>query len=360
MEMAVRYVKLRKPWGSLPQDNARGSILMLVLWSLSLLAAFAVILGFQVRQKAMLIKRLDERSRTHFIAVAGVKKAIAELRKWQLGEPKYAALNESWSNNPASFKNINIGGGIVNICYERINKQASQQESYYGLTDEESKIGVNSINDTNKAAMIEVLGRLFMAVLDYNQVQAQDLAACIVDWRDSDNDSPISFAGAENAYYEGLAFPYKARNAALEIPEELLLIKGMDQDIYNKIKNYVTIYGGGRVNINTASEVVLLALGLSESLVNNIVAFRAGNDGVGGTEDDNVFDSASGILQKINEYAHLSESEITQLSTIISQYLGVKSDNFSAGCEVRLSNSRNISRINCIMNRNGKILYWQE
>ena len=39
------------------------------------------------------------------------------------------------------------------------------------------------------------------------------------------------------------------------------LVKGMTQQRYDKLINYVTIYGDGAVNINTASKDVLDGLG---------------------------------------------------------------------------------------------------
>ncbi len=342
----------------LPGQLCRGSILMVVLWSLCLLAAFAVILGSEVRQRASLIKRLDERDRYHLIAEAGVRKAISELKKEQV--KSYDALNDKWSNNAAAFKDIGVGSGTANICYNYIDTKTGNPEVRYGLVDEESKININKITDANKADMLLVLQRLFMFALDYDEAQAQELAACIVDWRDADSDLSIAFGSAEDSYYLSLPYPYKAKNSALEVLEELLLVKDVDENIFGKIRNYVTIYGDGRVNVNTASKIVLSALGLNEDIVSKIIAFRAGDDGITGTADDNVFNQPSSIVPQLSQFGHLSPTEIAQLSAIANQYLGTKSGNFSAVCQVKLNNSRNTSQIYSVINRKGIILYWRE
>ncbi|MFA5157310.1 MAG: hypothetical protein WC532_08045 [Candidatus Omnitrophota bacterium] len=333
---------------------------MIVLWSLCLLSAFAVILGYQVRQKAVMAKRLDERASLRFIAEAGVKKTISELKKWQMEGPQYAALNGAWSSNPAVFMNIGVGAGTANICYDYVDEESGDQGLRYGLVDEESKINVNTISSENKEAVLKILRQLFMGLLGYDEARAQELAACIIDWRDSDAESGVFSGGAESNYYKGLPYPYEAKNAKFDIPEELLLVKGMDENIFSKVRNYVTIYGSGRVNINTASKLVLTALGLDENIVKNIILFRAGEDRVTGTEDDNIFVQASEIVPKLSEFAHLSSSELAQLTDISGKYLGVRSENFFVRCRVKLNNSANVSDIYCILDRNGKILYWRE
>ena len=57
--------------------------------------------------------------------------------------------------------------------------------------------------------------------------------------------------------------------------DEILLVKGMNKEIYDKLINFVTIYGDGAVNINTASKEVLEALGLADSLVDKILRCAA-------------------------------------------------------------------------------------
>jgi len=330
------------------------------LWSLCLLSAFAVMLGYRVRQKAILLKRLDERARVSFLAGAGAGKAASELKKRQLADPQYAALNETWSNNEAAFRGIATGGGTVDVCYDYVDERSGGAQTRYGLIDEESKINLNNIGSDNKEEALDVLRRLFMAVLGYDEARAQELAASIIDWRDSDSGTSLAFGSAEEQYYSGLAYPYKPRNAALEIPEELLLVKGIDENVFSKIRNYVTIYGTGRVNANTASKAVLASLGLSEDIVDALINFRAGEDGLTGTADDNVFRQASEIVPALSAAVHLSSSEVAQLSSVASRHLGVTSKKFSAFFRVKLNNSRDVSWIYCVMDNNGKILHWRE
>ncbi|MCX5698126.1 MAG: type II secretion system protein GspK [Candidatus Omnitrophica bacterium] len=58
---------------------------------------------------------------------------------------------------------------------------------------------------------------------------------------------------------------------------EVLLVKEIPKDKFLLFKDLVTVYGQGKVNINTASKAVLTALGLDEETANLILRFRREN-----------------------------------------------------------------------------------
>ncbi|MCM8796061.1 MAG: general secretion pathway protein GspK [Candidatus Omnitrophica bacterium] len=330
--------------------KSKASILILVLWTLCLLTSFAVILGFAVRQKLTLVNRLEERDTLRFIAEAAIKKVIAYLKEEP--EKNYDALKDNWSNNPAIFKQINIGGGNASILYNYIDEDSGMAELRYGLIDEESKININKISQP-------ILERLFRLV-GLDEIQAQELAAAVIDWRDSDSELSLPIGSAEDAYYRNLKYPYEAKDADFEVLEEVLLVKGMDENIFTKIKNYITIYGDGKININTASRVVLLALGLNQDLVEKIISFRLGEDEIISTSDDNIFEVPSNIVPKLSQFSHLSDSEIAQLSVIVEKYLVTNSRNFMVRCISKLEGRKKTAEMISVVDRFGKILYWQE
>ena len=348
--MARKSISLLKQLASRSAVDSRGTILIISLWSLCLLTTFSVILGYQVRQKLTLVNRLDERDKLHFIAEAAIKKAAVELKKEP--EKTYDALKDTWSNNISAFKEIDIGDGKFSILYDYIDEQSGIQETRFGLLDEERKININKLDAT-------VLRRLFH-ILGFDEIESQELAASIVDWRDSDSELSIPIGSAEDSYYRNLTYPYEAKDAEFEALDEILLVKGMTQDTFQNLKDYITIYGSGKVNINTASKPVLLALGLDDDIVDKILLFRAGEDGIAGTIDDNVFDAPSSIVPKLSQSCHLSDSEVAQLSVVVDQYLVTNSDNFMVKAIAKLNNRKNTAELICVVNRSGKVLYWQE
>ncbi len=325
----------------------RASILIIALWSISLLTTMAVMLGFQVRQKLILVKRLDERDKVRLICEAGVRKAISQL----ISEPeaKYTSLNQKWSNNPDAFKEVAVGEGSFSVTCE-----TSSGETRSGLVDEEGKININK-------ASAPVMARLFN-FLGLDESEAGDLASAIVDWRgNSGQVSSPDGGGGGDSYYRLLPAPYEAKNAHFQAMDELLLVKGVDENIFQKIRKYITIYGDGRVNINTATRPVLMAVGYSGNIADRIIAFRNGKDALEATADDNFFEATSDIASKISGTANFSQAEQAMINNIDSDGLvGIYSDNFTVAVQAKLERSKFVDEVVSVINRNGEILYWHE
>jgi len=322
---------------------------MVTLWSFCLLSSLAVIMSQGVRQKKMLAQRLEDQDKLHLIAEAGVKAAVTELKKENLKSFDY--FGDLWSNNITAFKDVNIGDGKFNVCYSQPDSSGTP-ETCWGLVDEERKINLNT-------AEMQVLRRLSRVVLGFNETQAQEFAASIVDWRDPDSELSIPLGSAEDTYYEDLKYPYAAKDADFEVLDELLLVKGIDKDIFQKIKDYLTVYGSGKININTASKEVLLALGLDEAIVRKILLSRAGQDGAEGTGDDNIFDSVTNIIPKLSRVNRLSDAELAQLSQVQDEFT-TSSSIFTIRSVAKLNQKKNTIEATCVVDRNGRVLYYRE
>ena len=84
----------------------------------------------------------------------------------------------------------------------------------FALTDECAKLNLNSAT----AEMLEFLPGM-----------TPELAAAIVDWRDSDSDVTVN--GAEDETYQRLNPAYRCKNAAFDSLDELRLVRGMYPEI---------------------------------------------------------------------------------------------------------------------------------
>jgi type II secretory pathway component PulK len=82
------------------------------------------------------------------------------------------------------------------------------KEEVYGLVDEASKANLNNAT----AELLEALPEM-----------TPEIAAAVIDWRDSD--SELTPGGAESEYYLLLPTPHESKNAPLETVAELLLVK---------------------------------------------------------------------------------------------------------------------------------------
>lgn len=339
--------------------DARGSILIITIWSICFLSTLAVILGSGVRQKLQLVQRLDERDKLRLVAAAGIKRAIVEIGKDT--ESTFYSFADRCADDPSVFKDMEIGDGRVSIRHDFFDDvSSSPQEASgttkirYGLIDEERKINVNTANTA-------VMERLFEFLLGGDETRAQDLAAAITDWRDADSELSTPVGSAEDSFYRNLTYnPYEAKDAPLEAPDELRLVKDMDADSMEKLKDYLTVFGDGKININTTPKAVFWALGMSTYLTDKVMAYRSGKDKALGTADDNVFKSASNIVSDLSQFTSLSDSEVADLSRIVDQFLKVQSEIFMARAAAHLNNRRNTTEVVAVFNRSGDILYWHE
>ncbi len=311
----------------------KGSVLIIVLWALFILGALAVAISGYVRAQIAVAAKLSERSTGYYLAKALVENAIAGIRKTPA--KSYDTVDDLWSTS-------------------------------YGLTDEESKINVNR-------ASRDILKHFLVVVGEVDESEADKIAASIINWR-----SPAEQAsedGANAFHYQTLERPYKAKNAALDALEELLLVEGVTPEIFNKIKTRATIYGNGAVNVNTADELVLRSLGMSEELAGKIAAFRARDTDklkeaeASGAAVQNYFDDASKIAALLAKKGSISDEESGKISSLTgSGLLSVKSDNFggmavdkTAGKTAGSSSSSASAKITFIFDRKNDILrYWSE
>lgn len=328
-------------------------MLVIALWSLFLLTTFALQLGIIVRQKITLAARLHDRDNRFLIAEAGVQRAMAELRKKD-DTPETDTLNEAWSTNAPLFKNVPVGPGQFTVGYDYSEGETLQRR--YGLQDEESKINLNT-------AAVETIANLFQLTAHLSYDEAVALAYNIIDWRDADSFYQHPQYGAEDDDYDGLKRPYEAKDKEFEIPEELLLVQGMTQEIFNGARDFITVYGDGKVNINTAPREVLFALGMTEKLVDDILSFRQGADRVSGTYDDNVFSAPANIANELSQMVPLDAIETTELSSMVERgYFNIKSNYFMIHSLAKLDKDATGPgmEIAAVVDRQGRLKYWWE
>ncbi len=326
--------------------NRRGSVLIIVLWSLFFLAMLAVAVQAYVMPYAELSGKLMNRTQMHYFANAGVERAIFEVENDDTD--LYDSLFDSWSRNDAAFNNGAIQGGTFSVLKDA---PLSSDKPEYGLTDEEGKININKASQ-------QVLKSLFEKVAQVESEEADAIADSIIDWRDEDDVEQKN--GKENDYYQALEQPYDCKNGDFEVREELLLVGGVTPEMFDKIKDCITVYGEGAVNVNTASIPVLVSLGMDAALAEKVIKFRAVSSSKKDDEiPEGVFTDASLITDLLNKTESLSGGEIAQMQRVLP-LLSVKSNNFK-GNVVGSYRGGKTERIVFVYDRNEKIMKsWRE
>jgi type II secretory pathway component PulK len=336
--------------GRIDRQGERGSILIVALWSLFFLSVLAVAVNAYVASNLNTAAKIKNRAQLFCLAEASLRLAMAHIANGAASSCD--TLKDPWNSSEELFKDIACGE-IGSFSIKHIVYDAPGKEEYiYGLIDEERKININKVS-------LPALKRYFEITAGLTSREASDIAGAIVDWRDSDEDP--SEGGAENGYYGSLDTPYRCKNADFQALEELLMVKGVTTGLYNKIKDSLTVYGDGRVNINTAPAAILQSIGIDAPVSEKIARFRMGNDGIEATNDDRIFKTAASIAEDLLSVGVLSSEEIERIRNIAATgALSARSDNFMGKSEARLNNGRDSMKVTFVFDRKGAIKYWRE
>ena len=264
-------------------NSSDGAVLILVLWVLAILVLLGVGLGFATSLDQRLVGYQRDRLMALYLAKAGYLRAVVELERDPT--PQVDCLLDPWAHNPQAFQEATLGQGSFTVSY-RLPGEAGSAGIVYGVVDEDRKVNINT-------APKAVLARL--------PVMTEEIADAIVGWRRDKR---------------GLR---ELRERSFEVLEELLLVEGMSDEIFQALDPFITIYTDGKVNLNTAPREVLKALGMGESLINKLLGFRRGLDGIRGTADDQCFASVGSAPQQLDAFNALAPQEAAELTNLITQ-----------------------------------------
>jgi len=343
--------------------NKSAQVSVIALWVLIILAIMAVSVGRRVSLGLRLSGYQRDSLKAFYLAKAGLNRSIVELQKYQVNP--YSSLSESWSTGIDSSTHTSI--------LREIAATGKPGESFNSvIIDEESKLNLNIPLQNNFPDQLvkQILSELIVSRdQSMNLADAGEISDLLADW--IDDDSNLISGGKEDASF---------KNKKLDLPEEFLNVleyyyqskrnpqyRDQARILYNKIKDMITVFGSGEVNLNTVSpgllslmfeaqrakDPALLAVS-PELLAQKIVQFR----------QNGIFDSklAADIANKLAlSGVNISSEEQACLSGL-ERYLCVKSSNFlieSTGVAGNVS--KKILALAQIQNTlPGKIIAWYQ
>ncbi|MBW7990534.1 MAG: hypothetical protein FVQ84_11030 [Planctomycetes bacterium] len=228
-----------------------GFVLVVVLSMVIMLGI--LLFGFNHKSRAGLLAaddlRKSEQARNY--ARAGLNIAIAAVRN-----------TEDLQTN-RKLQNLLSGENTVSI---------DEGNCLITVTEESGKLNINLLKDENGQMNKNVIDQLLRLIDLLNRENFGDfhisyeLVPSIIDWTDSDDE--VTFlpfvkhenSGAESDYYSNLTPPYRCRNNSFETTEDLLLIKGVTQQVFGCLRDFITVRGDDKININWASKHVIQSL----------------------------------------------------------------------------------------------------
>jgi general secretion pathway protein K len=294
--------ELRRP----RRASRRGVALVIVLGSLSILAV--MLTEFQDETSADLGHALSERDgiRAEFAAKSAVnlsrlliateptiRRGVAPLLGAILRSspqiPVWAYTDEVLGafNDGEGRKRFAAMGGFDLAEGKNLGMDGAGFEIQ--VVDEDSKLNLNMAAGQNLFAEQRLTG-LLLGLTGGQQYEPlfserdpngnfhtrQQICAAVIDWIDSNADTaPCDLsgqnvqAGSEDSYYQMMDSPYERKNAAFDSLEELHLVRGIGDDFwatflepdpYKPESRVVTVWGQGKVNVNTANPQTILSL----------------------------------------------------------------------------------------------------
>ncbi len=311
------------------RHNSHGMALIMAMIAIFVLSALAAGFAISMKVETRLAQNAGSDQQLLWLGRSGVELARYVLSQ-QLTIPSepYDSLNQIWAGGPGGIGETNSALSGLSL-------------DHYPLGD--GMVSVKIIDLERKANINTATAPVIQQALTIMGVDANDISVVsdsIQDWIDPDDLPRV--AGAESDYYQGLTVPYYAKNAPIDDLPELMLIKGVTQEMYwgsNSTNHIPSVFqhklgfgtapgqapdypfglvelftpiSSGQININTADVNVLqLIPGVDAAAAADIIKYRAGPDGVEGTDDDTPF-------RNVNEVSAtgLSPQFVSQLATL--------------------------------------------
>lgn len=234
-------------------------------------------------------------------------------------------LQENWS---IAVPVLPVEGGFLRGCLQDL--QGKVNLSSFASYDSE-KLNAEMDNQANG------LARVWLALLRTMELPFNEASvATLIDWVDSD-DAVVSEWGAEQQNYDANRELVMVANSALTDIEELAIMRGYGAATVSLLKPWLSALPKPTViNINTASEQLLLAMGGESPRVFADYVLR-----------QRPFYSLNTFYEGLSVALDMEQEQVVSLWA--NDFVGIKTDYFQLQLEVNLGESQ--LRIDSVLSR---------
>ncbi|MEO5355984.1 MAG: general secretion pathway protein GspK [Nitrospirae bacterium YQR-1] len=266
--------------------NENGSAVLLTIFIASIIITVGVGFNWIVKEHIKTAGALRDKSEAMILAESSFDTAMFAILTGKLTNRGVAFTDESLLG-----VNQIIANGTPLWVNENIILRLQDSNGLVSLAD---KIGDDLIK------LIQTLAP---------ERNAYEIVDCINDWIDTDD--LVRTSGAESEYYRMIGADYEPRNFHLQIPEELLMIKGMDIQLFSKLRPFITLLRSTGFNVNTARpEIIAAHYGLNAETMESLRQYMAKNT----IETTDTFNQITGLNTSSFEDTHVTASEYFEIS----------------------------------------------
>ena len=227
----------------------RANILISVLWIIVVMTVLVLGLSFEARNDTERTRLMRDRAKAYWLARAAIERT------------KYDFAVSKMQPDP-----------------ETKNKTSFRFEFEQGWAEciLEGRASMLSVNTTDPEMWKPVL-----KLYGIEDQAADEVIDAILDW--SDPDDEVRLNGAESEYYMSLSPPYQPRNSAFFSIDELLLVRGITEQMFYGsgglpgLQDMLTVGRSSTIfDVNTAPKGILMAfLELDGETADQIIARRS-------------------------------------------------------------------------------------
>ena len=310
-------------------QHNHGFVLVCVLWIVAIMTVITLGFGRRALLEHTAARYSLDHTKAMHMARGAVNRGIVELRNkavydFLCGAEGRTSYAQQWSRPKNLLESGEDGAPLYS---EAENDEFANDQCAYVIQDEESRVALsaapNEILDE-----VPGLSRSLIRKINYRRRGNRD-----------DNEPPQPF----------------------QTIEELRFMEGVsDNDWFGQddkpgLRDLLSCYGDGRINVNTAPEQVLECIPKVSAVAGSIIEYRKGEDGILFTEDDKDFASLEELGTKMRISGAAIEA-INKYCKVTSQFFTITGTATRRQGKIRATCTATVM----VVDQNASIAKWRE
>lgn len=297
---------------SRPHKNQKGIALLLALFTTVIITYLVVEISYETNVEYIVNANAVNKLKAYYAARSALDLGLLRIKLYQQAASQLA-------NAPAEYKSqldmiwtfpfawppvlpddsMEMDKSTLN---DLVNNSVMDATYTLTITDEGSKIDINDLDSPSKA-LRESTKRLLMGIFENRlandeewgrknrDLKYEEVINNITDWIDTDTESLNG--GDERDKYETIDddLPRLPPNRAFRTLDEMRMVTGMTEEMFQMLKERCTVFGMKAINPNYATKEVLKSIdpSFTDEVVDKILERRSDPDKGGPFADSNTF-----------------------------------------------------------------------
>lgn len=281
----------------LGRKNQKGVALLIAIFTVVMITYLVSEILYETNVEYVVNSQAVNRLKAYYSAKSGLQVSLLRIKIYnkvqrqfgsQIPDAQKKLLELIWQF-PFSWPPMvpeEASGVDKDMIKDKVKESTMDAVYVTSISDEGSKIDVNDLGSPSKG-LRDITRKLLMQIFENRMknddewarnnenLQYERVINNMMDWVDLDSNG--SNGSDERSPYGNLSLekPYPP-NRAFRTVDEIRMVAGMNEEIFNMLKERVTVYGTRAINPNHASAEVLKALDVSikDEVVSKILGRR--------------------------------------------------------------------------------------